>query len=93
MGLRRFINHPKRTVWLLQELTQFRRRYAVVKFPADRQIGALLALVLAEPARQANRSVQSVALHMLIDGGKILRVPSCEAGAPKANHDFDNAVV
>jgi hypothetical protein len=44
----------------------------VVEFSADHQIGPLLALVLTEPARQANCSVQMMAQHMLIDDGEIL---------------------
>jgi hypothetical protein len=83
---------PKRTAGLPQQFAQSCRGYAVVEHSADHQIGTLLALVLAEPARQANGSFQSVALHMLIYDGEILGVSSRETGTPKTDLNFQNAV-
>jgi hypothetical protein len=72
MGLSRSIVTSKRTARLLQQFAQSCRSYAMVELAADHQIGPLLALVLTKPARQANRSVQMMAQHMLIDDGEIL---------------------
>jgi hypothetical protein len=57
---------------LLQQLAQSFRGDSVVSFPADRQIGALDALILAEPSCQAHGSGQSAALNIRIDHGQVL---------------------
>jgi hypothetical protein len=79
---------PKRTAELLDQFTQFFRGYSVVGVSANGQIGPLLALVLAKPARQANRVLQSVALDKRVDDGEILGVPSRETGTPETNLNF-----
>jgi hypothetical protein len=79
---------PQRTVELLEQFAQFFRGYPMVGFSANGQIGTLLALVLAEPARKANGSLQSMVLHVLIDEGEILGVPSRETGTPETNFNF-----
>jgi hypothetical protein len=79
---------PKRTAELLKQFAQFFRGYSMVGFSANGQIGPLLALVLAEPARQANGSLQSSALDKCIDDGEILGVSSRETGTPKTNFNF-----
>jgi hypothetical protein len=56
----------------LEQFTQSCGCYSVVELSADYQIRTLLALVLAEFAGESHRGVQSMALHMLIDDGKIL---------------------
>src|ERR1035438_6381388 len=91
MGLRRSMVFPQRTARLLQQFAQFCRGYAVIELSADAQIGPLLALVLAEFSREPNQRAQSVVLHMLINDGEILRVPSGEAGTPQTNHNLDNS--
>ena len=93
MELSRSMVSPKWTAWQLQQFAQSCRGYAVVELSTDRQIGPQHTLVLTEPACQANGSLQSVALHMRVDDGEILGVPSCEAGTSKANHNFYNAVI
>jgi hypothetical protein len=55
---------------------------------ANGQIGALLALVLAESSRQANGSLQSVALDKRIDDGEILGVSPRETRTPETNLNF-----
>jgi hypothetical protein len=60
----------------------------MVGVSANGQIRPLLALVLAEPARQSNGSFQSVALDKRIDDGEILGVPSRETGTPETNFNF-----
>jgi hypothetical protein len=60
----------------------------MVGVSANGEIGPLLALVLAKPARQANRVLQSVALDERIDDSKILGVPSRETGTPETNLNF-----
>jgi hypothetical protein len=65
----------------------------MVEFSVDGQIRTLLALVLAELAAQANGSIERVTLHVLIDNGKVLGVPSSETRAPEANHNFDQSFV
>jgi hypothetical protein len=84
---------PKSRARLLQQLAQPSRGYAVVQLSADCQIGSLFALVLAEPARQMNCRVQSVALYMLMDEREILRVSTRKAGASKANNNFNGSIV
>lgn len=84
---------PQRAAWLLKQFAQSCRCNAVVKHPADSQIGALFTLILAEPARQAHSGVQPVTLHVLIDDGEIFSVPPGEAGTAKANNDFYDTVI
>lgn len=79
---------PSRAAELLEQFAQFVRGYSVVGVFANRQIWALLALVPAEPAGQANGSFQSAALEKLVDDGEILGVPSRETGTPEANVNF-----
>jgi hypothetical protein len=92
MKLNRSMLSPGRPAQLLQKFAQPCSGDAMINFAADYQIGALLALILAEPARQANRSVQPMALYIVIDDGQILRVPSRETGTSKANRNFYKAV-
>jgi hypothetical protein len=89
MGLSRSIVSPKRTARLLQQFTQSCGGYAVVEFSGNHQIRPLLALVLAEFAREAHRRIQSLVFHMLVDDGQIFGVPSRETGTSQANHNFD----
>lgn len=79
---------PKRTAELLKQFAQFFRGYPVVGDSANGEIGPLLALVLAEPARQANRVLQAVTLNERIDDGEILGVPSRETGTSETNLNF-----
>ena len=51
----------------------------MVHFTVDDQIRTLLALVLAELPGQVNRNIERMTLHILINDGEVLRVPSCEA--------------
>jgi hypothetical protein len=77
----------------LQKIAQSSSGYAVVQLSAYRQIRPEPALVLAEPARESNRGVQSMALNMLMDDREILRISSREAGTSKANHNFNKSIV
>jgi hypothetical protein len=70
----------QRTAEPLQKLAQSCRSYTVMEFFAEHHVGALLALVLAEPACEADGSIQATSLNVLIDNGEILRVPAREAG-------------
>jgi hypothetical protein len=79
---------PKRAAELLEQFAQFFRGYSMLGVSPDGQIGPLFALVLAKPARQANGSLQSMALHVLINDGEILGVPSRETGTPETNFNF-----
>ena len=84
---------PKRAAELLKQFAQFFRSYSMVGDSANGEIGPLLALVLAEPARQANRVLQAVALDERIDDGEILGVPSRETGTPEADHNLYRAFI
>jgi hypothetical protein len=64
----------------------------VVKLSAYRQIGPKPAFILAEPARESNRGVQSMALNMLVNDREILRISSREAGTSEANHNFNKSI-
>jgi len=57
---------------LQQQFAQSFRCDSVVSFPADGQIGALVALILAEPSCQAHGSNESAALDIRIDHGQVL---------------------
>ncbi len=79
---------PKRTAELLKQFAQFFRGYSMVGDSANGEIGPLLALVLAKPARKANRVLQSVTLDKFVDDGEILGVPSRETGTSETNLNF-----
>lgn len=83
---------PNRTAGLLEQFAQFVRGYSVMGDSPNGQVGTLLALVLAESSRQANRSLQSVALDKFVDDGEILGVPSRKTGTPETNLNFRSAV-
>jgi hypothetical protein len=78
---------------LQQQFAQSFRGDSVVSFPADRQVGALIALVLAKPSSQPHRRSQPAALEMRIDHGQVLRVSARKAGASEANNNLDNTVI
>ena len=48
----------------------------MVDLSINNQVWTLLALVLAELARQLNRDIKLMTLHVLVDDGQVLRVPS-----------------
>jgi hypothetical protein len=79
---------PQRTTERLEQFAQFVRGYSMVGISANGQIGPLLALVLAEPARQANGGLQPAALDKRIDDGEILGVSSRKTGTPETNFNF-----
>jgi hypothetical protein len=56
----------------LEQLTQFFCRHVVMHFSANRQIGAELALILAELADEADGNIQVMILNVLIDQGEVL---------------------
>jgi hypothetical protein len=73
---------PSRSVQLLQQFAQHGRSDVVMELAADLQIGALLALVLAETAREANRSLAPLALLILLQDGEDIGVPPSKTGTP-----------
>jgi hypothetical protein len=77
---------------LIEQFAQSIRGNAMVEYPANGQIGALSALVLAEFSYKSNRGVQTMVFHMLIDDSEILRIPAGEAGTSQTNHDLHNIV-
>jgi len=53
-----------------------------MEIAVDFQIGALLALILAETAREANRSLAPLALLILLQYGEDIGVPPSKTGTP-----------
>jgi hypothetical protein len=64
-----------------------------MELAVDLQIGALLALILAETAREANRSIGPLALRILLQHGENLGVPPGETGTAKTDHDLYNILI
>jgi hypothetical protein len=84
---------PGRLAKLLEQFAQSCRGDIVVEVSADHQIGALVALVLAEAAREANGDVGSARLRILIENGQVLRVSPRKAGTPEADDNLDCGIL